>query len=132
MLFNPKNSKPYNNCSLNLNPWSCSVSSVGLIRRMRNWCSQFSANLAQNYQCSYPPFTLGDRQLLIGEFHHLIPSNQNKIIHMKALRASTNQTLLVGETKNMQERRKQKGKDKRNTEFKPKEYFNPIRSSLLL
>ena len=44
---------------------------------------------------------------------------------MGALNASKNQYLLVGETKNAQARRKHKRKDKRNTEFKPKEEFDP-------
>ena len=44
---------------------------------------------------------------------------------MGSLRASPNQALLVGETKNAQARRKQKGKEKRNTEFEPKEEFDP-------
>ena len=39
---------------------------------------------------------------------------------MGALRASPTQALLVGET-----RRKHKGKEKRNTEFEPKEEFDP-------
>ena len=45
---------------------------------------------------------------------------------MGSLIASTNIALLVGETKNAQERRNQKGKEKRNTEFEPKEEFDPI------
>ena len=48
------------------------------------------------------------------------------MVQMGALRASTNQALLVGETKNAQERRKQKGKEKKNIEFKPKEYFDLV------
>ena len=43
---------------------------------------------------------------------------------MGDLKASTNQALLDGETKNVQERRKQKGKEKRNTEFEPKDEFD--------
>ena len=43
---------------------------------------------------------------------------------MGALRASPNQSLLDGEARNPQERRKQKGKEKRNTEFEPKEQFD--------
>ena len=46
-------------------------------------------------------------------------------MQMGALRASTNQYLLVREKKNAQERRKQKGKDKRNTVFESKEEFYP-------
>ena len=49
---------------------------------------------------------------------------------MGALRASLNQSLLDGETKNAQARRKQKGKKKRNTEFEPKEEFDPADESL--
>ena len=44
---------------------------------------------------------------------------------MGALKASPNQSLLAGETNNVQARRKQKGKEKRNTEFKPKDEFDP-------
>ena len=44
---------------------------------------------------------------------------------MGALRASPNQALLAGETRNAQSRRKQKGKEKRNTEFEPKYEFDP-------
>ena len=44
---------------------------------------------------------------------------------MGALRSSPNQALLVGETRNVQARRKQKGKEKRNIEFEPKGEFDP-------
>ena len=44
---------------------------------------------------------------------------------MGSLRSATNQVLLVGDTKNAQARRKWKGNDKRNTEFEPKEEFDP-------
>ena len=44
---------------------------------------------------------------------------------MEALRASPNQALLAGETRNAQVKRKQKGKYKRNIEFEPKEEFDP-------
>ena len=44
---------------------------------------------------------------------------------MGALRASPNQALLAGETRNAQGRRKQKGKQKRNIEFEPKDKFDP-------
>ena len=40
---------------------------------------------------------------------------------MEAIRASTNQALLVGETINAQSRRNHKGKEKRNTKVEPKE-----------
>ena len=43
---------------------------------------------------------------------------------MGSLRASLNKYLLDGYTKNAQERRKQKGKDKRNTVFESKEEFD--------
>ena len=49
---------------------------------------------------------------------------------MGALRASPNQSLLAGETKNAQTRRKQKGKEKRNIEFEPKEEFDPADEAL--
>ena len=39
---------------------------------------------------------------------------------MEAIWASTNQDLLVRETKNVQERKKEKGKEKKNIEFEPK------------
>ena len=41
----------------------------------------------------------------------------DNLIHMGALKSSKNQALLVGETKNVQEKGKRKGKDKRNIEF---------------
>ena len=44
---------------------------------------------------------------------------------MGALRASPNQSLFAGETKNAQTRRKQKGKEKRNSGFELKEDFDP-------
>ena len=44
---------------------------------------------------------------------------------MGALRASPNQSLLAGETRDAQERRKQKGKEKKNIEFEPKYEFDP-------
>ena len=47
------------------------------------------------------------------------------MIHMVSLIATIKQTLLDGETKNAQARGNQKGNDKRNTEFKPKEVFDP-------
>ena len=45
---------------------------------------------------------------------------------MGALRASPNQALLAGETRNAQARRKQKAKEKRNIEFEPKDEFDPL------
>ena len=45
---------------------------------------------------------------------------------MGALIASPNQYLLAGETNNVQARRKQKGKEKRNIEFKPNQEFDPV------
>ena len=44
---------------------------------------------------------------------------------MGALIASPNQALLASETRNAQERRKEKGKVKRNIEFEPKYDFDP-------
>ena len=49
---------------------------------------------------------------------------QDKQIQMWSLRASPNQALLDGETKNVEARRKKKGKEKRNTECKPKEDYD--------
>ena len=43
---------------------------------------------------------------------------------MGVLKASPNQALLDSDTKNVQVRRKQKGKLKLNIEFEPKEYFD--------
>ena len=40
------------------------------------------------------------------------------------LNASKNQSLIVGETRNAQERRKHKCKEKRNTEFQQKDEFD--------
>ena len=45
---------------------------------------------------------------------------------MGALRASPNQSLFLGGTKNVQARRKQKGKEKRNTKLKATEDFDPV------
>ena len=44
---------------------------------------------------------------------------------MGALRASPNQTLLAGETKNAQSRRKKKGKENNNTKFELEQEFDP-------
>ena len=44
---------------------------------------------------------------------------------MGALRAFPNQALLAGEIRNAQARRKQKGKEKINTKFEPKDEFDP-------
>ena len=44
---------------------------------------------------------------------------------MGALKASPNQALLAGETRNAQTRMKHKGKEKGNTEFEPKYEFDP-------
>ena len=44
---------------------------------------------------------------------------------MGSLRATIKQALLDGETKNAQARRNQKAQDKRNTDFEPKEEFDP-------
>ena len=44
---------------------------------------------------------------------------------MGSLRTSPNLALLASETRNAQARRKQKGKEKRNTEFEPKDEFDP-------
>ena len=44
---------------------------------------------------------------------------------MGVLRASPNQDLLDGETKNAQAKGKKKGKDKRNTVFEPNKEFDP-------
>ena len=44
---------------------------------------------------------------------------------MGSLRASPYQALLAGETRNVQARRKHKGKETRNIEFEPKEEFDP-------
>ena len=47
------------------------------------------------------------------------------MIQMGSLKTSKNQAVLAKETVNAQEKRKQKGKDKRDTEFKPKEEIDP-------
>ena len=44
---------------------------------------------------------------------------------MGFIKASTNQAILDGETRNAQARRKQKGKEKRKTKFEPTEEFDP-------
>ena len=50
---------------------------------------------------------------------------KDKLIQMGALRASPNQALLASETRNAQARSTQKGKEKINTEFEPKDEFDP-------
>ena len=45
---------------------------------------------------------------------------------MGALKSSKNQSLLDGETNNAQDKGKQKGKEKKNTETKPKEKKNHL------
>ena len=47
------------------------------------------------------------------------------MIHMGSLKASPNQALLAGETRNAQLIRKQKGKEMKNTEFEHKDEFDP-------
>ena len=59
----------------NPNSCSCSVRSVGLTRRMCNWCSQFWANMAKNSHFLYPPLTPGVWKILIGKFYPLIASH---------------------------------------------------------
>ena len=54
---------------------------------------------------------------------------QSKLIQMWSLKASKNQARLAGETKNAQEKRKQKGKEKKNTYFNPKEKHNPSKGA---
>ena len=44
---------------------------------------------------------------------------------MGALKASKNQALLVGEVKNVKAKGKQKGKEKKNIDFKPKDKHKP-------
>ena len=44
---------------------------------------------------------------------------QSKFIQMGALKDSKNQALLLGKTKNVQAKGKQKGKKKKNIDFKP-------------
>ena len=44
---------------------------------------------------------------------------------MGALKASNNQDLLFQETKNAQDKGRQKEKEKKNFEFEPKEEFDP-------
>ena len=54
----------------------------------------------------------------LNSFLESLIQEQDKLIQMGVIRASTNQALLVGETNNAEARRKQKGKDKRNIKFK--------------
>ena len=51
----------------------------------------------------------------LDSFIESLIQEQDKLIQMGVLKASKNQALLVGETNNMQEKGKHKGKDKRNT-----------------
>ena len=61
----------------------------------------------------------------LDSFTESLTHEQDKMIQMGALRASTNQALLAWETKNVQARRKQKCKEKKNIEFEPKKQFDP-------
>ena len=54
---------------------------------------------------------------------------QDKLIQMGSLKASIKQALLVGETKNAQEKGKQKGKENKNIYFEPKEKHNPLKGA---
>ena len=51
------------------------------------------------------------------------------MIQMGALKASKNQALLARETKNVQGKGKQKGKEKKNTESKTKGKKNPLKGA---
>ena len=62
-------------------------------------------------------------------FTESLIQEQYKMIHMGALRASPNKALLACETRNVQGIRKQKGKDKINTDFEPKYEFDPTLES---
>ena len=55
----------------------------------------------------------------------------NKLIQMGSLIASSNQSLLASETRNVQARRKHKGKEKRNTEFELKDALDPSLEALI-
>ena len=55
-----------------------------------------------------------------------IIKEQDKLIHMGALKACKKQVVLAGETKNVQAKGKQKGKDKKNYDIKPKAKHNPL------
>ena len=48
------------------------------------------------------------------------------MIHMGVLKSSKNNDLLVGDSKNAQEKWNQRGKEKKNIDFKPKEKKNPL------
>ena len=58
-------------------------------------------------------------------FTESLIQEQDKLIQMGALKASKNQALLDGDTKNAQYKGRQNWKDKKNTEIKPKEKQNP-------
>ena len=60
----------------------------------------------------------------LDSFTESLIEEQDKLIHMGALKASKNQALLSRETKNVQEKGKQKGTEKKNIDFKPKEKQN--------
>ena len=51
------------------------------------------------------------------------------MIQMGALKSSKNQALLAGETKNAQEKEKQRGNENKNIDFKPKEKHNPLKGA---
>ena len=47
------------------------------------------------------------------------------MIQMGVLKSSKNQDLLVGDSKNVQEKWKKRGKEKKSTDSKPKDKHNP-------
>ena len=57
-------------------------------------------------------------------FTEFLIQEQDKLIYMGGLRASKNQDLVYGETNNAQENGKNKGKEKKNIDFKPKDKKN--------
>ena len=48
------------------------------------------------------------------------------MIQMGVVKASKNQSLLARETKNVHEKGNEKGKEKKNIDFKPKDKKNPL------
>ena len=65
----------------------------------------------------------------LDSFTDSLIQEQDKLIQMGDLKALKNQALLDGETKNAQEKGKQKGNEKKSIDFNPKEKQNPSKGA---
>ena len=61
----------------------------------------------------------------LDSFIESLIQEQDKLIQMGALKASKNQALLARDTKNVQAKENHRGKNKKNSNLKPKEKKNP-------